>query len=466
MGLRGCHPCRPTKHGVNDKNDNGRARRTRRAPRALPTDADAAAAIHTAEIPVFVCESCAFSCPTKIGLGVHIRRKHPEVANAAINIERQKAHWTDEEVRMMAHNEARLVMQGTRFINQALVPLHPARTLEGIKGKRRAPAYKRLVEELVQGMIGEDQDSPPLDDEMLQGRSDAATLHPRSDTRVGSPGLATSKPPNDMQEVEDRLMEHFGVLPSSTGPFAEIDEVIASLNSSSREVVLTRTEAILRRVRYPPAQATSMPRGRGKRRANDKSDIISRRKRRRAEYARVQTGYRKNRSRQVKSTLSGDKGEFKVTRDFAENFWSRLLTRPAEPLPELKIPAASEKPSVPLLSVWGPITYDEIRKSYPRNSSAAGPDKITPRMLRALPWEFTTKVLNFFLWCGRLPEAMLSARTVFISKKKTPTSPGDLRPITISNNGPFCNSSTLQTSVNKIPCSRSPFSLLPPLFFV
>ena len=150
-----------------------------------------------------------------------------------------------------------------------------------------------------------------------------------------------------------------------------------------------------------------MPRGSAKHRANDKSDIILRRKRRRVEYARVQTGYRKNRSRQVKSTLSGDKGEFKVTRDFAENFWSRLLTRPAEPLPELKIPAASEKPSVPLLSVWGPITYDEIRKSYPRNSSAAGPDKVTFRMLRALPWEFTTKILNLFLWCARLPEALL-----------------------------------------------------------
>ena len=167
LGLRACHPCRPSLHGVDNENDkNGRARRTSQAPRDLPTEADAAAAIHTAEIPVFACESCTFSCPTKIGLGVHIRRRHPEVANAAINIKRQKAHWTDEEMRMMAHNEARLVMQGTRFINQLLVPLLPTRTLEGIKGKHRAPAYKRLVEELVQGMIGEDQDSPPLDDDM------------------------------------------------------------------------------------------------------------------------------------------------------------------------------------------------------------------------------------------------------------------------------------------------------------
>ena len=93
----------------------------------------------------------------------------------------------------------------------------------------------------------------------------------------------------------------------------------------------------------------------------------------------MQAGYKKNRSRQIKSILSGDTGE---SRDFAEEFWKSLLTRPAEPLPELKIPAASEKLTVAIESVWGPITFDEIKKSYPRNSSAAGPDKVTPRMLR------------------------------------------------------------------------------------
>ena len=50
---------------------------------------------------------------------------------------------------MVIHNEARLVMPETRFINQALAPFHPTRTIGAIKGKRRAPAYKRLVEELV-----------------------------------------------------------------------------------------------------------------------------------------------------------------------------------------------------------------------------------------------------------------------------------------------------------------------------
>ena len=79
--------------------------------------------------------------------GVHIWCKHSKVTNAAINIERQRAHWTDEEVRMMAHNKACLVMQGTWFINKALVSFHPTRSIEAIKGKRAASASKHLVEQ-------------------------------------------------------------------------------------------------------------------------------------------------------------------------------------------------------------------------------------------------------------------------------------------------------------------------------
>ena len=122
---------------------------------------------------------------------MHIRHKHPEVSNAAINIERQKARWTSEKERILAHKEASLIINGTWNINLAPV--------EGIKGKCRASAYKRLAEELVQGMSGGDQDSPQPDDEMLHGRSDATTLHPLTDTHVGSPGLETSKVSSDMQ---------------------------------------------------------------------------------------------------------------------------------------------------------------------------------------------------------------------------------------------------------------------------
>ena len=88
-------------------------------------------------------------------------------------------------------------------------------------------------------------------------------------------------------------MEQFGIS-SSSGPFAKTDKVIVSINTLSKEAVLSRTEVNLRRILYP-AQATSMPNGRGKRLTNHKFAIVSRWNRRRAEYARVHTGFKKNR---------------------------------------------------------------------------------------------------------------------------------------------------------------------------
>ena len=90
FGLSGLPPPPASfKLGAND--ENGRARRSRRARQVLLFESDGAAAI-PAEIPVFACESCTRTLLTEIGLGVHIRRKHLEVANAVINIERQKAN--------------------------------------------------------------------------------------------------------------------------------------------------------------------------------------------------------------------------------------------------------------------------------------------------------------------------------------------------------------------------------------
>ncbi|GBO45476.1 Retrovirus-related Pol polyprotein from type-2 retrotransposable element R2DM [Araneus ventricosus] len=58
---------------------------------------------------------------------------------------------------------------------------------------------------------------------------------------------------------------------------------------------------------------------------------------------------------------------------------------------------------------------------------------MTPAHLRKLPWEFLTKIMNLFLWCRRVPAALLEARTIFIPKCVSPTSPGELRPISIGN---------------------------------
>lgn len=377
---------------------------------------------------------------------MHIRAKHPEVANAAINVDRKKLQWSEEEVRRLAHSEAGLVIKGVRFINQELLALHPERSLEAIKGKRRLATYRSLVEELVKAR----RDSPPNDDDQDSSSSsddgpstptphrDSVAVDPDEASTSGvsdqMPDHAASTGPSPSRTFEEaeafrQLSVYLTTLPPSVGAFGEIDKVIASRESMSSSAILAELEAILRVV-FPPPQTGHTTLRKGPRTRN--TEVISRRKRRRAEYARVQSGYKKDRSRQIKSTLSGEGEPFRVTRGFAEDFWKSLLTQPASRLPPL--PAVKYRgPCCSLRTLWAPINYDEIKKSFPRNSSAAGPDKVTPRMLRALPWEFLVKLLNLFLWCGELPGALLKARTVLIPKKSNITSPGELRPITISN---------------------------------
>lgn len=51
-----------------------------------------------------------------------------------------------------------LLREGVKFINQALIQAFPERTLEAIKGKRKQPAYRRLVADL-QEEIANDSDA-------------------------------------------------------------------------------------------------------------------------------------------------------------------------------------------------------------------------------------------------------------------------------------------------------------------
>jgi len=79
------------------------------------------------------------------GLAVHNVRAHPEEANSAINVERVKARWPEEKIRLMARAEATATSAGVLFMNQYLQEWFPHRTLEAVKGKRRQEAYQRLV---------------------------------------------------------------------------------------------------------------------------------------------------------------------------------------------------------------------------------------------------------------------------------------------------------------------------------
>lgn len=136
---------------------------------------------------IFRCEypGCAREFDTKTGRGLHARRTHPDWFDVQQNVESSRARWSEEEMMLMAKREAELTLQGEKFINQALLDVLPGRTLEGIKGKRRQVAYRRLVEDLLNEPAQEEPVGDALGGEKIDYRSEIIAFLqslPRPDT--------------------------------------------------------------------------------------------------------------------------------------------------------------------------------------------------------------------------------------------------------------------------------------------
>lgn len=181
-----------------------------------------------------------------------------------------KARWNEEETRLLARQEAELVKGGTRFINQALVEVFPERTLESIKGKRKQPAYRKLVEELLEQVSGANvgQLPPPADtDQSL-------------DYRASILNYINDLPTPASNEINMRKLTRICESLSSWGA----DKTIEML-------------AIYLRETFPAKE-------RGTKTSTQKKDRkLSKRQQRKVEYARVQDLWRKNRNKCLRMIL-------------------------------------------------------------------------------------------------------------------------------------------------------------------
>src|ERR1700748_396779 len=60
----------------------------------------------------FPCPDCDRFFRTKGGLGVHRRWKHLEKVNEEVNVDKKKPTWSKEEIRIMAREEALVIVNG------------------------------------------------------------------------------------------------------------------------------------------------------------------------------------------------------------------------------------------------------------------------------------------------------------------------------------------------------------------
>ena len=120
----------------------------------------------------------------------------------------------------------------------------------------------------------------------------------------------------------------------------------------------------------------------------------------------TQAAYKRNRKRCVQMVLNGHwKYEIqtappRVTPEEQEAYWGRLFSRESPDDQRQVVPVRA-----PQWDVVAPITPDQVQTALKsmRTDSAAGPDKITVRLLRSCPTRTLTMAMNIWLAAGRIP---------------------------------------------------------------
>ncbi|GAA47270.1 retrovirus-related Pol polyprotein from type-1 retrotransposable element R2 [Clonorchis sinensis] len=160
---------------------------------------------------------------------------------------------------------------------------------------------------------------------------------------------------------------------------------------------------------------------------------VNRKQIRRANYAAIQTLYHQRRKDAASAVLDGSwkdlyKGNCGLPPD-AEQYWKQVLSAPKH---------VDSRPSrVIVPSDWSliePITGEEVGRTVrSMGNSSPGLDKLTPRMLRRFNANVLAGYFNLLLLAGGCPPHMCRARITLVPKVHNPTSPDQLRPISVSS---------------------------------
>ncbi|KAK2575343.1 hypothetical protein KPH14_012766 [Odynerus spinipes] len=202
-----------------------------------------------------------------------------------------------------------------------------------------------------------------------------------------------------------------------------------TLNSLCRRIMTVSEEELLREITFYLNQIFP-PERKAHPRARQRAPIkLSKRKQRRSEYARVQELFKKDPGRCIQNIVDNISKGRQPPRDLMEPFWLAVMSN-HETVTSVSLNNCRQGN---LNTLWSPILPEEIKPCLPRVKSAAGPDGVTPRLLRSVPMDILSRLYCILMICSNVPEYLLKSRTIFIPKKSNSVSPGDFRPLTISS---------------------------------
>jgi len=351
---------------------------------------------------------------SKIGLGVHKKKAHPVEYNEEIDIARIKPRWDDEEIRLLAMEEAAAPVH-VRSMNVYLLEKHGGtRSLEAVKGARKKRTYKDLVASYKEQRL------------MREIEEHGRRLRTRSPP-VGAlaQGIVGESPPLSMPVMDWLRAKKDDIVPEMYGGLwirTAVSRVMEGRSpdealddwwiNSFPDLVLTERSRTARGPRVAP--------------------VLSRRKARRVEYRRMQQLWRTNMSKAAHKILDGDAdGLPHPTLAEQLEFWTPVLE--AGSMDGWR-PDVSECAAADLSDVWSPITEGEVINIRLPRSSAPGLDGMTVRRwFSEVPAILRATVLNIFMATGLIPSRFRHSRTILIPKTLDLMDPACYRPISIAS---------------------------------
>ena len=396
----------------------------------------------------------------------HERRVHAGDYHSGLLIGHRtgnKRRWSMDEKVLLAREEVRITCGESPTelgVNAALCRVLPDRTFEAIKGLRRNPEYRALVDKMRSERDGPE---PVSGDGVLPevGRpadGGAADSVP-SDLPVEGPALPTEHAeavsaladacrrdadalclsPDELQEVIDGAVE---AVRDPACPAAgriktlvdqEFDQWVASLPirgpKASPEAGLE--DKATQECSENSSRKRRSRRLRGRTPNSGTTRPPNRRQLRRKLYGVLQRLYRKNRSRCAKTVLSGDWAKEKqtTTLEEQEGYWKPLFEEPSQPDSRQGRPVSRALYEISLPTDIG--EYERILKS--THNSSPGLDNVDRKVLRGIDARAGVAHMNLWMLACQPPSQFKVGVTVPLPKAADAAGPAEYRPITMSS---------------------------------
>lgn len=419
------------------------------------------------------CEHCGREFNSTRGLGVHVRRAHPVEANDAIDVERVKARWSVEEVRLMARTEATATLDGgVFFMNQYLHDKFPHRSLEAIKGKRRQDSYRAIVRECLRDadVHGDDRNGAG---EAMNNEAAEQPESIESEPEVVNSEAPMPLPHQNDERLRSKIRELIQLTSSLRSYEAGVLVDIASTSLTAGRVDVRSIERWL--VSIFPRRPTAQPPQRRKQREHRKpppQTTENREQRRKREYAHVQSLYKKSRKACLSFILQGGSERQRPSNVAFAEYWRPLMEASSEATGQMdglrqaylkgvqRHEVARTEQSAPRArgihleglgngetaddnvpttpdkaTLWDPISVSEINRIQVQSGTAPGLDGVTARQWKMVPDILRALLFNLLLLAREAPSSITDTRTVFLEKGGMPEvpEPSDYRPLSIGS---------------------------------